>query len=92
MQGIAQEVRTFVVDNFLFGEGEDHFSNQDSFLEKGLVDSMGILSLVEFVKERYGISIEDEEIVPDNWDSVHRIATFVQAKLGASAVVSPAGR
>ena len=81
MQEIAQEVRGFVIDNFLFGEEDGYFSNDDSFLDNGLVDSIGILSLVEFVKEKYAITIEDEEIVPDNWDSVCRIATFVQTKL-----------
>ena len=75
----------FIIDNFLFGEADDRFSNDDSFFEKGLVDSIGILTLVEFVKEKYAISIEDEEIVPDNWDSVHRIAAFVQTKLGSRA-------
>ncbi len=79
----SQEIRGFVIDNFLFGEADERFSNDDSFLENGLVDSMGILTLVEFVKEKYAISIEDEEIVPDNWDSVHRIAAFVQTKLGS---------
>lgn len=83
MQEVAQEVRGFVVDNFLFGEGEAKFSNEDSFLDNGLIDSMGILTLVEFVKQKYAISIEDEDLVPDNWDSVHRIASFVQARLAA---------
>jgi acyl carrier protein len=85
MQEIAQEVRSFVMENFFFGEGDGHFSNDDSFLENGLVDSIGILSLVEFVKEKYAITIEDEEIVPDNWDSVCRIAAFVQTKLCSGA-------
>jgi acyl carrier protein len=83
MQEIAQEIRSFVVDNFLFGEGNGRFSNDDSFLDKGLIDSMGILTLVEFVKEKYAIDIEDEEIVPDHWDSVQRIATFVHGKLAS---------
>ena len=43
---------------------------------------MSILTLVEFVKEKYAISIEDEELVPDHWDSVSRIASFVQSRLG----------
>jgi acyl carrier protein len=81
MQEVAQDVRRFVVDNFLFGEGDGQFSNQDSFLDKGLIDSMGILTLVEFVKEKYAIPVEDEDLTPDNWDSVQRIANFVQAKL-----------
>jgi acyl carrier protein len=81
MEQIERELRQFVVENFLFGEGENHFSNDDSFLEKGLVDSMGILTLVDFAQQRFGISIADEELIPENWDSVRRMAGFVQGKL-----------
>ena len=84
MQAIQQEIHNFVIDNFLFGEGSAQFSDGDSFLDKGLIDSMGILTLVEFVKEKYDIAVEDEELVPDNWDSVERIAAFLQTKLGAT--------
>jgi len=80
MEQIEQEVRQFVVDNFLFGEGADQLSNDDSFLDKGLVDSMGILTLVAFVEQKYGIAVGDEDLVPENWDSVRRIAGFVQSK------------
>jgi len=83
MEDIAQKVRVFVVDNLLFGQGDDRFSNDDSFLENGLIDSVGILTLVEFVRETYAIPIQDEELVPENWDSVHRIAAFVQTKLNS---------
>ena len=80
MEQIEREVRQFVIDNFLFGEGQAQFSNNDSFLEKGLVDSMGILTLVSFVQETYAIPVADEDLVPENWDSVKRIAGFVQGK------------
>ncbi len=81
MQHIAQEVRQFVIDNFVFETGNGDFSNEDSFFDTGLLDSMGVLTLVEFVREKYGIAIEDNELQPENWDSVNRIATFVQARL-----------
>lgn len=84
MQELEQDIRNFVIDNFLFGEGESHFRNDDSFLDNGLIDSMGILTLVEFVKEKYAISVTDEELVPDNWDSVCRIASFVQSRVGVN--------
>lgn len=90
---IERELRSFVIDNFLFGQADEAFSNADSFLEKGLIDSMGILTLVEFVKDKYSIVVEDEELVPENWDSVERIAGFVQKKLGvavARSAVAPA--
>ena len=85
MDEVAQKIRTFVIDNLLFGQGGDAFSNEDSFLEKRLIDSMGVLSLVEFVAEQFQIPIEDSEIVPENWDSVNLITRFVQAKLGSIA-------
>jgi acyl carrier protein len=81
---LERELRTFVVDNFLFGQADETFSNADSFLEKGLIDSMGILTLVEFVTHKYSIVVEDEEMVPENWDSVQRIASFVQKKIGVN--------
>lgn len=81
MEDIAQTIRIFVIDNLLFGQGDGQFSNDDSFFEKGLIDSVGILTLVEFIKDTYAIAVDDAEIVPENWDSVHRIATFVKTKL-----------
>jgi len=82
MEDIAQRIRTFVIDNLLFGQ-EGTFSNEDSFLENGMIDSMGILSLVEFVTEAFSVSIADTEIVPENWDSVNRIVRFVQTKVSS---------
>jgi acyl carrier protein len=82
MQQLEQEVRQFIIDNFVFGNGDGSFSNEDSFLETGLLDSMSVMTLVEFVKEQYAISVEDDELVPDHWDSVSRIASFVQSRLG----------
>ncbi len=84
MDQVERELRQFVVENFLYGENEEEFSNDDSFLEKGLVDSMGILTLVSHVQEKYGISIADQELIPENWDTVRRIAEFVHSKLGVA--------
>lgn len=85
MQPIEREVRQFVVDNFLLATGNEEFSSNDSFLEKGLLDSMGILNLVEFVRERYAIAISDEELVPEHWDSIRQVVEFVQSKLVAAS-------
>jgi acyl carrier protein len=81
MHQIEQEVRQFVIDNFVFETSNGDFSNEDSFFDSGLLDSMGVLTLVEFVQEKYGIAIGDDELLPENWDSVSRIASFVQARL-----------
>ena len=88
MEKIVENIRRFVCDNLLFGQEEQEFSNDDSFFERGLIDSVGILTLVEFIKEVYAIPIEDEEILPENWDSVHRIANFVQTKLASESLLA----
>ncbi len=84
---IERAVRNFVIDNFLFGQPDESFSDDDSFLEKGMIDSMGVLTLVDFVKDKYAIAIEDEELIPENWDSVRRITLFVEKKLNFDGYV-----
>ena len=81
MLQIEQELRQFVTDNFLFGQKDGQLSDDDSFLEKGLIDSTGVLELVAFLEQRYGIKIKDEELIPDNLDSVNRVARLVETKL-----------
>ena len=82
MESLNQDIRAFIVDNFLFGDasGRFTFSDDDSFQERGIVDSTGVLELVCHLQERYAIVIEDEELVPDNLDSVSRVARFVERK------------
>ena len=80
MDGIETEIRTFVVENFLFGDGAD-LSGTDSFLELAVLDSTGVLELVGFLEQRYLITIEDHELVPANLDSIERVARFVRGKL-----------
>ena len=80
MEKIEQQLRKFVIDNFLFGEPNGSLGDDDSFVEKGIIDSTGILELVAFLEKRFQIKVEDEEVVPDNLDSVRRIAQFVQTK------------
>ena len=82
MEDIQQDLRQFVIDTFLFG-ADNGLSADDSFLEKGLVDSMGILTLVSHVEERYRIQVDDTELIPENWDSVDRIAKFIASKSGS---------
>ena len=82
MNLLIQELRTFIIDNFLFGDasGRFAFTDDDSFQQRGIVDSTGILELVCHLQERYGIDIDDAELVPDNLDSVTRVARFVERK------------
>ena len=82
MEPYTQDLRHFIVDNFLFGDqsGRFAFSDSDSLQELGIVDSTGVLELICHIQERYGIAVADEDLVPDNLDSVDRIARFIDRK------------
>lgn len=75
-----QAVPHYIVENILFGDGEK-LDDSASFQETGLVDSTGFLELIAFVEETFDITMTDEEVVPENFDSVERIATLVHKKL-----------
>jgi len=78
------KVREYVVENFLFGDAES-LREDGSFMEEGIVDSTGILELVFFLEETFGISVEDHELVPENMDSLRSIAGFIDRKLNGSS-------
>ncbi len=85
MQNIEQELRQFIIDNFLFGQGNGNLKNDDSFLDKGIIDSTGVLELVVFLEEKYHIKIADRELIPDNLDSINNLIRFVETKLQLSS-------
>jgi len=76
---IAQRVRAFLVDSFLLGD-DDGFSNDESLLDSGIVDSTGVMEVVSFLEESFAITVDDDELVAENLDSVERLAAFVQRK------------
>lgn len=80
MPSIEQDIRRFVIENYLFGQDADELGNDDSLLDAGLVDSTGILELIAFLEREYDISIQDEELIPDNLDSVDKLVAFVERK------------
>ena len=78
------KVRQFIVENFLFGDG-DTLKDDTSFMEEGIIDSTGILELVFFLEENLGITVEDHELVPENMDNLKSIAAFVDRKKKAGS-------
>lgn len=78
---ITTKVTDFIQTNFVF-EDNLELANDQSLLESGVIDSTGVLELVNFLEESYGFSVEDEELVPDNLDSINNIAAFIGRKLG----------
>ncbi len=81
MSQIREELRNFVVDNFLLGQEPSGLTDEASFLEEGIVDSTGVLELVSFLERRYAIKLEDEELVPENLDSIENLVAFLERKL-----------
>jgi acyl carrier protein len=80
MADTVAQVRAFIFDNFLFDAKEEDLGNDDSFLEQGIIDSTGVLELVEWIEETFDVSVEDEELIPENLDSVNRLAAFIEKK------------
>lgn len=83
MQQIKAEVRTFIVDNFIMGGDGAKFKDSDSFMAKHVIDSTGFLELVSFLEQKYSIVIDDNDLIPENLDSLDNIATYVARKLPA---------
>ena len=79
MERFERQLRKFIVENFLFGDETMPFSNEDSLLDRGLIDSTGVLELVAFLQQNFAITIADDEIVPDNLDSILGISKIGRA-------------
>ncbi|MBK7631092.1 MAG: acyl carrier protein [Ignavibacteriales bacterium] len=73
-------VKEFIIENFLFGE-EEQLKLDTDFFDKGIIDSTGVIELVSFLEETFNISVEDEELIPDNLSSLKNIEVFLQKKL-----------
>lgn len=80
MTNVKSQVRAFIAENFLMGANAAKFGDGDSFLDRHIIDSTGFLELVTFLEERFGIRIEDEEMIPENLDSLDSIEAYVQTK------------
>jgi acyl carrier protein len=86
-QRIAASIRSYIVNEFLLGSGAS-FGNDTSLVEGGVVDSMGIMEVVDFIEDEFGITIAESELLTENFGSVTQMATFVAGKLPAGRVLS----
>lgn len=77
---IRTAIRSFIVENFLFGDDSHPLSADLSLIDNDMIDSTGILELVGFLEERFGIAIADSDIVPANLDTIEKITAFIQRK------------
>ena len=80
---VNEKIRSFILENVLAGSRGTTLDDNDSFLEKGIIDSTGILELVSFIEDEFKIQVRDEELVPDNFDSVSKLAGYITTKIGS---------
>ncbi len=79
MSEIKDKLREFIIENFLFGEA-DGLKDETSFLDEGIIDSTGILEVVDFLEEEFDIEVDDEELIPENLDSIKNLETYITRK------------
>jgi acyl carrier protein len=82
MDDVKQSVRKFISDNFIMGTSGPQFSDADSFLSRRIIDSTGFLELVSYLEETFAIKVDDEEMTPENLDSLNAIDAYVKRKSG----------
>jgi acyl carrier protein len=79
MSDVKTKLREFIVENFLFGTANG-LQDDTSFLEEGIIDSTGVLELVTFLEENFEIQVADEELIPENLDSINNVAAYLERK------------
>jgi len=77
---IEQQIRNFIIETFLYGESNNGMKDTDSLLETGTIDSTGFLELIAFIEETYVIKVKDDELVPENLDSIVNVSDFIRRK------------
>jgi acyl carrier protein len=79
-----EKLRKYILETYLFTTDDSALANDDSFLDKGIIDSTGILELVMFLEEEFGLAVADEELLPENLDSINNLVKFVAQKQAAA--------
>jgi len=81
---IESQIRIYITKNLLFSDNGFKYNDDASFLQEGIVDSIGVLELVTFVGETFGVNVEDQEITPDNFDTVNKLAAYIRSRTSLS--------
>lgn len=80
LETITQSIRKFIFDNYLFGYDENELSNDMSFLDYGVMDSLGVVELLAYIEKEFDITVSNDEVLPDNLDSVNCVSRFILRK------------
>jgi acyl carrier protein len=82
---IETQIKDFIARNILFSSSGFRYSDDSSFLQEGIIDSLGVMELVAFVEKTFEVKVDDHDITPDNFDSVRKLTAYVQRLSGAVA-------
>ena len=80
MNELATELRQYIDDNFLFGVDTD-YSDDDSLMDNSIIDSTGVLELIAHLESRYGCKVGDEDLIPENLDSINNVTNYLLRKI-----------
>ena len=79
--GIKEKLRNFIIENFMFGSEDASLDDDDSFRDEGIIDSTGVLEAVVFIEDEFGFEVSDDELVPENFDSLNKLLSYVNGKV-----------
>ena len=78
---IKEAIRSFIAEKILFRSDGFPYADTVSFLDNGIIDSMNVVELVMFIEEKFGITVDDSDVIPKNFDSVERLAEYTRLKI-----------
>ncbi len=81
--GLSEQIKQFIINNFLFGDAS-RLTEDTSFLDSGIIDSTGILEVITFLEDTFGITVNDDELLPENLDSINNLVRFIKTKKNES--------
>ena len=77
---VEKILREYILENYLFTDDQSELDNSDSFLQRGIIDSTGIMEVMFFIDDQFGVNVEDEEMIPENLDSIANLVAFIDRK------------
>jgi len=77
---VEDKVRNYILENYLFSDDQSMLNSADSFLQKGILDSTGILEVIYFLEDEFSVVVDDEEMLPENLDSVNNLVAYIARK------------
>jgi len=80
---LEAQIQQFVSQNLLFSDQGYRFNNNASFIQEGIIDSMGVMELATFVNTEFGIQVDPQDVTPENFDSINKLAGYIRRKLAA---------